>query len=139
VEQSARYLVFHGTIILLIGLICGAPYGRAINGGAEPQIVHSWRVAHLSLPIGAILMFAVAPLLASFAVAGQIKQLIATLLIVSGYSFAVALPLAGMTGERGLAYRGPLQAKVVFVGNALGAVTSLLASLALVYAAFQSL
>jgi len=139
VEPSARYLVFHGTIILLIGLICGAPYGRAINGRAEPHIVHSWRVAHLSLPIGAILMFSVAPLLGSFTVAGQIKQLIATLLIVSGYSFAVALSMAGMVGERGLAYRGPLKAKVVFAGNALGAVTSLLASIALVYAAFQSL
>ena len=138
-EPSARYLVFHGAIILLIGLICGAPYGRAINGGAAPHIVHSWRVAHLSLPIGAILMFAVAPLLAAFAVAGQIKQLIASLLIVSGYSFAVALPVAGMVGERGLAYRGPFKAKVVFAGNAFGAVTSLLASMLLVYAAFESL
>jgi hypothetical protein len=139
VEPSARYLVFHGTIILLIGLICGAPYGRAINAGAEPHIVHSWRVAHLSLPIGAILMFAVAPLMASFAVTGQIKQLLATLLIASGYSFAVALPLAGMVGERGLAYRGPLKAKLVFAGNSLGAATSLLATLLLVYAAFKSL
>ena len=138
-EPSARYLVFHGTIILLIGLICGAPYGRAINAGAATHIVHSWRVAHQSLPIGAILMLAVAPLLGSFAVAGQIKQLIATLLIVSGYSFCVALPLGAMVGERGLSPRGPLRAKAVFLGNVLGAVTSLLASLALVYAAFESL
>ena len=138
-EPSARYLVFHGTIILLIGLLCGAPYGRAINAGAATGIVHSWRVAHLSLPIGAILMFAVATLLASFAVVGQIKQLIANLLIVSGYSFCVALPLAAMVGERGLSPGGSLKAKAVFVGNVLGAVTSLLASLALVYAAFESL
>jgi hypothetical protein len=139
VEPSARYLVFHGTIILLIGLLCGAAYGRAISAGAPTHIVHSWRVAHLSLPIGAILMFAVATLFASFAVGGQIKQLIAALLIVSGYSFSVALPLAAMVGERGLSPRGSLKAKAVFVGNVLGAVTSLLASLTLVYAAFESL
>jgi hypothetical protein len=138
-EPSARHLVFHGTIILLIGLLCGAPYGRAINGRAAAHIVHSWRVAHLSLPIGAILMFAVAPLLASFTVVGPIKQLIAILLIVSGYSFCVALPLAAMVGERGLSYRGSVKAKAVFAGNALGAVTSLLASVALAYAAFESL
>jgi hypothetical protein len=138
-EASARYLVFHGTIILLIGLLCGAPYGRAINGRAAAHIVHSWRVAHLSLPIGAILMFAVATLLASFTVVGQIKQLIANLLIVSGYSFSVALPLAATVGERGLSHRGSFKAKAVFAGNVLGAVTSLLASLALVYAAFESL
>src|SRR5690349_15923654 len=138
-DASARHLVFHGAIILLVGLLCGAPYGRAINGRAAAHIVHSWRVAHLSLPIGAILMFAVAPLLASFTVVGQIKQLIADLLIVSGYSFCAALPLAAMVGERGLSHRGRLKAKAVFVGNLVGAVTSLLASLILVYAAFESL
>jgi hypothetical protein len=139
VDASARYLVFHGTIILLIGLLCGAPYGRAINARAADHTVHSWRVAHLSLPIGAVLMFSVAPLLASFAVASQIKQLIAYLLIGSGYSFSVALPLGAMIGERGLSPRGPFKARVVFAGNLVGAVTSLLASLALVYAAFESL
>lgn len=138
-EASARYLVFHGTVILFIGLLCGAPYGRAINGRAAAHIVHSWRVAHLSLPIGAILMFAVATLLASFTVVGQVKQLIANLLIVSGYSFCVALPLAALVGERGLSHRGYFKAKAVFVGNTLGALTSLLASLALIYAAFESL
>ena len=81
-EPAARHLVFHGTVILLVGLLCGAPYGRAINAAAATPIVRSWRVAHVSLPVGAILMFA---------------------------------------------------------GNALGAATSLLASLALIYAAFASL
>lgn len=138
-DDSARYLVLHGTIILFIGLLCGAPYGRAINERDETHIVHSWRVAHLSLPLGAILMFAVAPLLASFTVVREIKQLIADSLIVSGYSFCVSLPLAAMVGHRGLSYRGPFKAKAVFVGNVLGAVTSLLASLALIYAAFESL
>ena len=138
-DPSARYLVFHGTIILFVGLLCGAPYGRAINGRAETHIVHSWRVAHLGLPLDAILMFAVASLLASFAVVREIKQLIADLLIVSGYSFCVALPLAATVGHRGLSYRGPFKAKAVFLGNVLGAVTSLLASLALIYAAFESL
>ncbi len=138
-DHSARYLVFHGTIILFIGLLCGVPYGRAINGRAETHIVHSWRVAHLSLPLGAILMFAVAPLLTSFSVVREFKQLIADSLIVSGYSFCVSLPLAASVGHRGLSYRGPFKAKVVFLGNVLGAVTSLLASLALIYAAFESL
>jgi hypothetical protein len=139
VEPSSRYLIFHGTIILLIGLLCGAPYGRAINRGAAAHTLHSWRVAHLSLPFGAILMFAVAPLLGSFTVAGGIKQMIADLLIISGYSFCVALPLAGLVGERGLSFRGPLPGKTVFLLNVLGVVTSLLSSVVLVYAAFKSL
>lgn len=80
-----------------------------------------------------------ATLMTSFAVAGEIKQLIASLLILSGYSFCAALPLAAMVGERGLSHRGSPKAKLIFVANMLGAVTSLLASLALVYAAFESL
>ena len=138
-DPSSRYLTFHGAIILLIGLLCGAPYGRAINRGTPASIVQSWRVAHLSLPIGAILMFAVATPLTSFMVPADIKQLIADLLIISGYSFCFSLPLAALTGERGLSYRGSLTAKAVFLGNALGAATSLLAALALIYAAFKSL
>jgi hypothetical protein len=136
---SARYLVFHGTIVLLIGLLCGAPYGKAVTRQAAPQIVHSWRVAHLSLPIGAVLMFAVAPLLGSFAVTESVRALIATLLIVSSYSFCAALTLAPVVGHRGLSATGPLSAKIVFAGNALGAITSLLAAVVLVYAAFVSL
>jgi len=139
VEPSSRYLIFHGTIILLIGLLCGAPYGRAIQGDAPNSIVHSWRVAHLSLPIGAILMLAIAIPLESFAVSSEVKRLIANLLIVSGYSFSVSLPLAALVGQRGLSYRGPLAGKVVFAGNLAGVATSLLGSVALVYAAFVSL
>ena len=138
-EPASRYLVFHGTIVLMIGLLCGAPYGRAINRGTAGHIANAWRVAHLSLPIGAILMFAVAPLLGSFAVAVAVKQLIADALIVSGYAFSVALPLGAMAGERGLSFRGPLVAKTVFAGNILGAVTSLVAAFALISAAFMSL
>jgi hypothetical protein len=137
--SSARYLVFHGAIVLVIGLLCGGPYGRAIARQAAPQVVNSWRVAHLSLPIGAILMFAVAPLLGSFAVTETIRALIAALLIVSSYSFCAALTLAPVVGHRGLSPAGPLSAKVVFAGNAVGAVTSLLGAFVLVYAAFVSL
>lgn len=125
--------------MLLIGLLCGAPYGRAITGEAPAHRVSAWRLAHLSLPIGAILMFTVAPLLGGFAVGPRIKPLIAIALIVSAYSFCVALPLAALAGERGLSNKGPLRARVVFAGNALGAATSLLASVLLVYAAFKSL
>lgn len=138
-DPSSRYLTFHGTIILLIGLLCGAPYGRAISRGTAAHIVQSWRVAHLSLPMGAILMFAVATPLTSFMVAGEFKQVIADLLIISGYSFCFSLPLAALVGQRGLSYRGTPAAKAVFLGNILGVATSLLAALALIYAAFKSL
>jgi hypothetical protein len=138
-DSSARHLVFHGSIVLLFGLLCGAPYGRAINRNAPAHIVHAWRVAHASLPIGAILMFAVAALLSSFAVAASVKWFIAITLVVSAYAFCFSLPLAAMVGHRGLSSTGPFAAKLVFAGNVVGSMASLAASAALVYAGYVSL
>jgi len=138
-DPSARHLAFHGTIVLLVGLLCGGPYARAVNRNAPAHIVRSWRVAHASLPIGAMLMLAVAALLSSFAVAGQIRWLIAVALIVSAYAFCFSLPLAAVVGQRGLSSRGPLSAKLVFAGNMLGAWASVVAAVVLIYAGFVSL
>ena len=91
-EPSARHLALHGAIVLLIGLACGGPYGRAINRSAPAHIVQSWRVAHASLPMAGILMLAVAALLSHFTVEGYVKWLIALALIASSYAFCVSLP-----------------------------------------------
>jgi len=134
----AQHLIFHGTIVLFIGLVCGAPYGRAILRKAPANIIHSWRVAHASLPIGAILMFSTAALLPGFSSTPIVSWLIVGLLIASGYAFCFALPLAALTGHRGLAYAKPIWARMVYFSNAAGALTSLLASALLIYAAFVS-
>ena len=138
-DPSARHLAFHGTIVLLFGLLCGAPYARAVKRNAAAHIVHSWRVAHASLPIGATLMFTVAALLSSFTVAVEVKWVIAVALIVSSYAFCFSLPLAATVGHRGLSSDGPLSAKLVYLGNMLGAWSSLVASAALIYAGYASL
>lgn len=137
-EPSARHLAFHGTIVLLIGLLCGGPYARAVNRSAAAHVVHSWRVAHASLPIGAMLMFTVAALLSWFTVAGQVKWLIAIALIVSSYAFCFSLPLAATVGHRGLSSHGPVSAKLVFIGNMLGAWASVVAAITLVFASYVS-
>jgi len=138
-ESSARHLAFHGGIVLLVGLVCGAPYARAVNRDAPSGVVHAWRVAHAALPIGAMLMLSVASLLSSFAVASSVKWFVALALIVSYYAFCLSLPLAAVVGHRGLSADGPLSAKVVYAGNVIGAWASLAATLAFIYAAFASL
>lgn len=138
-EPLARHLAFHGAIVLLIGLLCGGPYARAVNRHAPAHVVHSWRVAHASLPMGAMLMFTVAALLSSFTVAAPVKWVIAVGLIVSSYAFCFSLPLAALVGYRGLSSEGPFAAKLVFAGNVLGAWAALAATVVLVYAGFVSL
>ena len=138
-DAYSRHLIFHASVILFLGLLYGAPYGRAINRGAPAHIVNSWRVAHQAVPIGATLMFAIATVLPSFAVSEQIKWLIAVLLIASSYAFAVSTPLAAITGHRGLTSKGQGLARLVYVGNMVGATTSLIASVLLIFAGFVSL
>jgi len=138
-SPSSRHLVFHGAVVLLFGLLLGAPYARAIKRDAAAHIVNSWRVAHLSLPVGATLMLAVAALLPLLAVAAQVKWIIALALIVSAYGFCVSTPLAAITGQRGLSSGGVGLGKLVYLGNLVGAWGSVVAAAALLYAAFVSL
>jgi len=138
-EPVARHLIFHAAIVLIIGLLCGMPYGRAINRKASEPIVHAWRVAHLALPIGAILMLAIAAVLTPLAVADLVKWIIALSLIVSSYSFCFSLVLAPLVGHRGLSSKGPFAAKLVYLGNMLGAGSSMVAAVVLLYAAYVSL
>lgn len=84
-DPSSRHLIFHGAVVLLFGLLLGAPYARAIKREAAAHIVNSWRVAHLSLPIGAVLMFAVAAVLPLFTVATQIKWVIAVVFLYAAF------------------------------------------------------
>ena len=138
-HSAARHLVFHGSVVLLFGLLLGGPYARAIQRGAPAHIINSWRVAHLSLPIGATLMFAVAALLSSLNVSALVTWVIALALIVSAYGFCVSTPLAALTGQRGLSSDGTGMGKLVYLGNIVGAVASVVGAAVFMVAAFLSL
>jgi hypothetical protein len=138
-HAASRHLVFHGAIVLLFGLLLGAPYARSIKRNAAQHIVNSWRVAHLSLPIGATLMLAVAALLPTFTVPTWVSWAIALSLIVSSYGFCISTPLAAITGQRGLSLGGTGLGRFVYFGNIVGAWGSIVAAIALLFAAFSSL
>ncbi|PFH07741.1 hypothetical protein BCF11_0079 [Collimonas sp. PA-H2] len=138
-DLSSRHLVFHAAVVLLIGLLYGAPYAKAIKRGAAAQIVNSWRVAHLSIPLGATLMFAIAAVLPSFTVSAGFKWSIVGALLLSSYAFCLATPLAVITSDRGLASGAKGLARLVYLGNMVGAGSSLLAAALLVCAGFISL
>jgi hypothetical protein len=138
-HPAARHLALHGAIVLLYGVLLGAPYARAINRQAPAHIVNAWRIAHQSLPIAAGLMLAVAGVLSHLTVGAPVLWLIAILLIASNYAFCVSMPLAAITGHRGLAPGGTGLQRVVFLGNVAGAWLSVGACVVLLYAAAVSL
>ena len=122
-----------------MALLYGAPYAKAIKSGASAQVVNSWRVAHQSLCLGAILMFSVAAILPVLSAPLIMKWLIASTLITSGYAFTIATPLAAITQDRGLVSGSQGWARLVYWGNIIGAGTSLVAASSLVVAAAMSL
>ena len=138
-DTYSRQLVFHGAVVLLVGLLCGAPYGRAVNRNAPEHIVHSWRVAHGSIPLGAALMFGVAAILSHLGGGAPLKWAVALFLIVSSYAFCFSLPLAAVVGHRGLSSRGPIPAKLVYAGNMVGAGSSLASAVVFLYLAYVSI
>ncbi|MDM0112243.1 hypothetical protein QTI66_08780 [Variovorax sp. J22R133] len=133
--SSSRHLIFHGAVVLLFGILLGAPYAKAINRCAPAHIVNSWRIAHQSLPIAAILMFAVAAILPTFSTGHVVAWLIAGGLIGSSYAFCVSMPMAAVTGHRGLSQGGKGLQKLVLFGNVVGAWLSVLACVVLLFAA----
>ena len=138
-ETASHHLIFHGALVLLVALLYGAPYARAIKSGASAQVVNSWRVAHQSITLGALLMFSIAAILPTLLIPLGLKWLIAVSLIASAYAFVIATPLAAITQDRGLASGGRGLARLVYWGNITGAWTSLVAAISLVIAATMSL
>ena len=59
--------------------------------------------------------------------------------IVSNYSFMFSLPLAALSGHRGLTPARPLANQLAYAGNMTGIGASLAGGAVLLYAAFKSL
>ena len=104
--SAPRHLALHASLVLSFGVLLGAPYSRAINRGAAAQIVNSWRVAHQSLSLAAGLMFAIAAVLPLLAAPAAAVWFVVVTLVASSYAFCVSMPLAAMTGHRGLSSDG---------------------------------
>jgi hypothetical protein len=139
VDLPSRWLLFNAVIVLLVGLLAGIPYGIAINQKKSEHIVSAWRLAHASLSVGATTMFAISAVLTHLLVGVATKWLIVAAFVTSGYGFCFALPIAAWVGHRGLSWSTPTSNKIVYLGNSIGAWSSLGGTLVMLYAAYESL
>ena len=137
-DLPSRFLLANGTVVLLVGLLAGVPYGRAITRGRPDDVVRAWRVAHGSLCMGATTMVAVAAALTQLAAGGPVKWATSAAFVVCGYGFALALPTGAAVGHRGLTPAGPAANRLVYAGNIVGVVGSLVGTAGLMAAAAGS-
>ena len=138
-DIQARYLVFHSALVLLVGLLVGVPYGRAVHRNAPDQVIKAWRLAHDTLTLGPTLGLAIAAILSSLSVDAPIKSWLAWAWAVSNYGFCFSLPLGAIVDQRGRTLDKPLSNQLVFVGNMVGLGASSVGTVVLLYAAYLSL
>ncbi len=133
------HLLLHALIILLIGLISGAPMGKAINRGASEDTIRAWRVAHSGLSMGGIMLMTMAVVIGHLQPSSLLRLGIIAPAIISGYGFAIGLPLGAMTGNRGLSSKAPSLNRLVYLGNLLGAYGSLIAVLVMLITVIKTM
>ena len=138
-RTAALRVLFHGSIVLGVGLLCGIPYGQAITGGWGEDAVRGWHVAHIGITVGGIWLIAVAGALPLLVLDPGRTSLLVWTLVASGYGFSFALVLAPASGVRGLELALPLANVLAFLGNAIAALASLVAVALLVIGARAAL
>ncbi|MDQ2942347.1 MAG: hypothetical protein M3R21_01600 [Candidatus Dormibacteraeota bacterium] len=138
-DSYCALLLLSGSLVLLIGLLAGYPYGKAITRQALEPVVRAWRLAHSSLAIGGTTSLATGALLPWLHAGGWERPVIAWSFVLSGLAFSIALPYGAWKGHRGLVAEGPFDNWVVYGGNVVGAVSSMVGAVALVYAVIRLL
>ena len=132
-------LLFHGAIVMLIGLLSGIPYGLAITRKKDESVIRAWRIAHSGLAMGGTTMIAVAATITMLDINAIALFILVWSSVISGYGFCIALPYGAWVGHRGLAVGKTVQSNIVYFGNTVGAWGSLVSTIALIFGCLESM
>lgn len=129
-------LVFHGSVVLLLSQFAGYAFFRALNRPDAPSPkADMWRMSHAACSAGAILLFALGPVVPHLRLSERGGTLLVLTLIGSTYAFCLGTVVAGVSGHRGLQRQGPWTNRVVYLLYVAGAMGSTVAGVVLLYGA----
>jgi hypothetical protein len=120
IQQDRVRVVFHGAVVLLVGLLCGIPTVP------EEEPMRLWHTAHESLILIGILLFAMSSVLPLLVLGAQESRALVWSLLATGYGLMTGLVIQGITGLHAF---GPSRSPVLmvaFVGSAIGMLGSVL-------------
>lgn len=112
-ERLRHRMIFHGAVVIVLGLLAGFPYALAITGQMEGDL-RAWRMAHLEGVLNGLLVIAVAAAAARLTLTQGKQRLLAWSLVLMAYGNAVASVLGAIFGVRGLEPAGPAMNLVVY-------------------------
>ncbi|MFO0845812.1 MAG: hypothetical protein U0797_26090 [Gemmataceae bacterium] len=98
-DQLVRHCAFHGAVVLLIGLLGGLGFARAIRTGKNEV---AWRVVHSGGAVAGVMLLSLAALLPLAALPTWAVALTVWALVGGTYLFVLGMVVAAVTGERGL-------------------------------------
>jgi len=139
VELASKHLFFHGSVVLLAGLLSGIPMGTAIINNRGEDTVRAWRVSHSGLAMVGIMMLAIAATIPHLRTGDLTRWVMVWSYVISGYAFTVALLLGAWKGHRGLSPRPPFLNRIVYGGNMIGALGVLMGTLIVIIGAYRAL
>jgi hypothetical protein len=138
-RRQILLLVFHGLLLVVLGMIAGVPFREAITGGWGADAERAWRVAHTSLVGGGALYLGLAAV-AHYLVLGPRAAMLATAaLLFAAYGFAVGFLVGPAVGARGLEPVGTTLHVAVFGLFAAALLAAFAAMVVVLWGAFAAL
>jgi hypothetical protein len=122
-NSPAAYLLFNGSVVLMVGLLIGFPLRRQII--KEKGDPNQWRVAHSVLVTDGLLMLIVGLTMPSLSLNRLAIGVLVWSLVAAGYGFLVAFTVGAWKGIRGLTARPSGLNAILFGAHVIGAFGSL--------------
>ena len=121
-ERIPAHLALHGAVVLMVGLLGGLAFARAIqNGGREV----AWRVVHSGGSMAGVLLLALAGVWRLVALPAWGQLLLAGLLAAGTYALVIGMVIAAWTGGRGLSRGGSRANRAVYALYVVGTAATL--------------
>ncbi len=138
-EPLQMQIVLHGAIVLVVGLLCGIPFGVAVGSTWGDEAVRAWRVAHSGGVTVGLMLIAIGAVLHRLLLGDRAISVLVWSLVVSGYSFTFGMVLAATAGVRGLRAAGPVLNWVVFTAYMAGTLGALVGVALVIRGAYAAL
>jgi hypothetical protein len=134
-----EYLIFHGVIIILIGLFSGLIYWQTIIRSKRPEVIRGWRIAHVFLVIEGMFIVVVGLIIPHLVLSDLAVRVLVWTIASSGYGFAWAFLGGAWKGYRGLTPKPYGLNTILFLGHFVGAGGSLIGITLVLYGAMKAI
>lgn len=138
-ERIQLQTLFHGAIVLFVGLLCGIPFGAAVGNAWGDEAVRAWRVAHSGGVTVGLMLIAIGAVLHRLLLGDRAASVLVWSLVTSAYTFTLGLVVAATAGVRGLRATGPVLNWVVFTAYMAGTLGALLGVALVILGAYAAL